>query len=71
MPITKFNPALKCPKCGSEKFSTRFEEASALEQDQRRRERLGWPQGELIVSGCNVCSFTTISRPLDFQEAKP
>lgn len=68
--ITKFNPEQKCTKCGHDKFSTRFEEQPTIDQDRRRRERLGWPTGELIVQSCQLCSHTIVSRPLDYQEPK-
>lgn len=68
--ISKFNSTALCPKCGSDKFSIRFEEAPSADQDKRRRERLGWPTCEIIVSSCQICAFTKVSLPLDHQEAK-
>jgi hypothetical protein len=68
--LPKYTPDFKCPKCGSDKASVQFQASPEIAEEHRRRQRLGWPPaGELIVRGCQVCSFTAIFRPLDFPDA--
>jgi len=66
--ISKFSPTFQCPKCHSDKCSTRLDLPAETEQDMLRRRRLKWPQGELMVQTCNICGHVALSRPLDYQE---
>jgi transcription elongation factor Elf1 len=66
--IPKFNPAFTCPKCSSDKCSTRLDIPDTSTQDAQRRKRLAWPAGELMVQTCAICGHVQVSRPLDYQE---
>lgn len=69
MPLKKFNKAFACPKCASDKCSTRLDTGPEVQADASRRARLKWPLGgELMVQTCQICGHVQISRPLDFQE---
>lgn len=69
--LPKFSLEFRCPKCGSDKCGTRLEQAGETAQDHQRRQRLGWPPGELMVQSCQICGHVRISRPLDYQEPIP
>lgn len=66
--IYKFQPAFSCPKCGSDKSSTRLDAQDTSTQDEQRRKRLAWPAGELMVQTCAICGHVQVSRPLDYKE---
>ncbi len=68
--IPKFNPAFICPKCSSDKCSTRLDIPDTSTQDTQRRKRLQWPTGELMVQTCAICGHVQVSRPLDYKEAE-
>lgn len=68
--LPKFTPAFLCPKCGSDKCSTRLEQTQEVQADLARRKRLAWPMGELMVQTCQICGHVRISRPLDYQESQ-
>lgn len=69
--LPKFALAFLCPKCGSDKCSTRLDVPEQGQQDLARRRRLEWPPGELMVQTCQICSHVQVSRPLDYQQSTP
>lgn len=69
--LKKFSNQFLCPKCGSDKCSTRLDTGPEVRQDTDRRSRLKWPLGgELMIQTCQICGHVQISRPLDFQESQ-
>lgn len=69
--LKKFDNKFACPKCGSDKCSTRLDTGPEVRQDHDRRKRLQWPLGgELMIQTCAICGHVQISRPLDFVEPK-
>lgn len=70
--IKKFVATFACPKCASDKCSTRLDTSPETSQDHERRKRIKWPtSGELMVQTCSLCGHVQISRPLDYSEQVP
>lgn len=66
--LSKYMSIFACPKCASDKCSTRLDTSPEVAADGNRRSRLRWPlAGELMVQTCAICGHVQISRPLDYQ----
>jgi len=70
--MKKFSPTFACPKCASDKCSTRLDTSPEVSAERDRRARLKWPlAGELMIQTCQICGHVQISRPLDYSEQVP